>query len=308
MKQFIKYCLRFLLPLTIVAVFFEIALRKIPNDYQYKNTYLNQHSNELEVLFLGSSHIFYGINPDYIRCRSFNAAHVSQTLDLDYKILISHENNWKSLKYIVIPVDYFSFYSQLAQTAEDWRLKNYIIYDGIYSSFNPNYYSELSSNNMHDNIERYKKYYFHSTSDITCNSLGWGNNYQSNHGKNLDTTGKFAARSHLAKNNELFEENVSILGNIIAFAKAKNIAIILISCPAYYTYTQNLNTSQYQKTKETAIQLCNAYSRCHYYNFFEDARFLNTDFYDANHLNEIGARKFSLQLDSIIKLKENQFN
>ena len=66
---------------------FELLLRNIPNDYSFKKNYLNTKSNSIEVLFLGSSHIYYGINPEYISRNSFNGSHISQSLNFDLEIL-----------------------------------------------------------------------------------------------------------------------------------------------------------------------------------------------------------------------------
>jgi hypothetical protein len=38
-----------------------------------------------------------------------------------------------------------------------------------------------------------------------------------------------------------------------------------------------------------------------YYNFLNDPSFQAEDFYDADHLDEKGAKKFTLLLDSVIK-------
>ncbi|HRB69044.1 MAG TPA: hypothetical protein PLC92_02955, partial [Chitinophagales bacterium] len=77
----------------------ELLLRDIPNDYSFKKNYLNTNSNNIEVLFLGSSHIYYGINPEYISQKSFNAAHISQSLNFDLAILEKYKDRWTNLKY-----------------------------------------------------------------------------------------------------------------------------------------------------------------------------------------------------------------
>ncbi|OCB78491.1 hypothetical protein [Flavobacterium crassostreae] len=128
MSKFIKLFALFLIPILVVMTSFELLLRNIPNDYSYKKKYLDAKSDGIEVLFLGSSHIYFGINPEYITKKSFNVAHSSQSLNFDLEIIKKYKNRWKNLKYIIVPIDYFSMYTTLEDAIEKWRVKNYSIY------------------------------------------------------------------------------------------------------------------------------------------------------------------------------------
>ena len=107
MKKFILKTIFFLLPILVLAVIMEISLRAIPNDYKQKRNYMDSHSDEIEVLVLGSSHSLYGINPKYFSQKTYNMAYVSQSLDLDYKILEKYYNRFKNLKTIIVDISYF---------------------------------------------------------------------------------------------------------------------------------------------------------------------------------------------------------
>ena len=87
MKKFWLHILKIILPIFIFFLVLEIAIRKIPNDYQLKKVYLDKNASKINTLILGSSHSFYGINPEYFSKHTFNAAYVSQTLDLDDELL-----------------------------------------------------------------------------------------------------------------------------------------------------------------------------------------------------------------------------
>jgi hypothetical protein len=39
----------------------------------------------------------------------------------------------------------------------------------------------------------------------------------------------------------------------------------------------------------------------YYYNFINDNDFLENDFFDADHLNELGAMKFTKKIDDVIR-------
>ncbi len=287
----------------------ECLLRKIPNDYSYKSNYLDKNSNEIEVLFLGSSHTYFGINPIYIKPKSFNAAYISQSLNYDLAIIKKYQNKWNKLKYIIVPIDYFSLYESLEIGIEKWRAKNYTIYYGINET--GDYFSnfEILNTKFGDNLIRIKTYKFKNKSDLACNTLGWGTAYNSIKNKNLIETGKIAAKWHTIeiKNNLCFPKNIETINSIIKFAEKSDTKIIFITCPAYKTYVENLEQNQLSNTINSITQLTLKNSNSIYYNFLTDKSFLYRDFYDADHLNEIGAKKLTFKIDSIInKDKEHK--
>jgi hypothetical protein len=299
MKTFFKYLLIFILPIIILAVSLEVLLRRIPNEYSFKKQFLDRNSDSIRVLILGSSHSFCGINPEYMKSKSFNASLYSQSIDLDLKILKKYENNWHSLRYIVIPIDYYSLYYRLEQGIESWRIKNYNIYFDIKTNNSILDNTEILGNKLNFNLNRLYQYYVCDKS-ITCSNLGWGVDFNSKNKKNLLATGKESAKRHQAKNNEFFDENVVTLKEIIEFAHARNIKVLLYTSPAYKTYVQNLEYHQLNNTINTVTKIANSYKNVVYYNLLNDKSFNEKDFYDADHLNEIGAKNLTLRIDSII--------
>ena len=311
MKNFISQALLFLLPVLLIGSMMEILLRRIPNDYRFKKTYLDKHSDSLQVLFLGNSHIYYGINPEFINPKSFNASYVSQSYDYDLAILNKYNNKWSRLKYIVLPVDYGAFYKKLESGAGAWRIKNYNIYYDIHQNGNIAYYSELLSINIRKNLLRLYQYYYHHDATITSSALGWGTAYSSNKKQDLLITGKSAAQRHTASNDKFFNGIRETLIAMILFARKMNVRVILISCPAYKIYIQNLDQAQLNRTVNEATKLSSQYDNVSYFNLLGNEAFKEEDFYDADHLNEMGAKKFSLMLDSLIetyKVKANLNN
>lgn len=277
----------------------EFSLRDIPNDYSYKKDYLDKNSDKLEILLLGNSHIYFGVNPIYLKQRSFNASHISQSLDYDLEILKKYDTKWTNLKYIVVPIDYFSFYSKLETGIENWRVKNYNIYYGIKgnSNFWDNF--EVPNSKFKDNLYRI----LNDKSDITCNLLGWGTTYNSKKNKSLIETGAIAKKRHTIKKDDLiFNQNIETVKSIINFANKNNIKLIFITSPAYKTYTDNLNRNQLETSVRKVNDLISGKKNSKYYNLINDKSFKFEDFYDADHLNEIGAKKLTTKIDSLVRL------
>ncbi|MGA2405801.1 MAG: hypothetical protein ABSF81_03505 [Bacteroidales bacterium] len=304
MKRFNFKVLAFLLPIIIIGGLMEFMLRQMPNVYRYKSNYLDKNSNNIEVLFLGSSHSFFGLNPVYTKKRSFNASHVSQTLDYDLLILKKYENKWSDLKYIVLPISFFSLFEKMESSKEAWRAKDYCIYFKIQSSKYLPYYTEMLSGQLLTNFKRLYSYYWKKSDNIACTELGWGTSYNSKYSKNLIESGKEAAKRHRITDDQYFEEMTLVLDSIIGFSRKYKIELILFTPPAFESYRDNLDQGQINRTTQTVINKVNKCNNCSYFNFLEDKSFIRSDFYDADHMNEFGAKKLTLKIDSIIESKQ----
>jgi hypothetical protein len=298
MKRFIFKTLLFLLPIVILAVPIEYLLQQIPNNYTYKKNYLDKHAGEIQVLILGASDLFFGLDPVYFKQNTFNASHVSQTLDWDYKIFSKYQDRFDDLKIVIIPISYPTLWAKLEEGVESWRTKNYAIYYGLATKSWMNH-SELLKGKLSVNIQRLYQYYFKGKSDISCTELGWGTDYKSGNTVDLEKSGKAAALYHTYKNiyseenTKIFTENLAILNSFIEICTEKNMELIFLTPPAYYTYRENLNIKQWNKMLETMTDLVKGHNNCQYINMMDDRDFTAEDFYDANHLDERGAKKFS---------------
>ena len=300
MKKFIKTIFIFSFPIILFLISIEILLRRIPNDYAYKANYLNKNAGKLEVLFLGNSHTYYGIAPQFIRYKSFNASHIAQSLQCDAAIFKKYLPNLQSLKVIVIPIDYFSLYYSLEKSGEPWRKKNYNIYYNLKVGNSISDYFEITNSMFNGNLHRVKAFFLHNTNDIYCNNSGWGTNYNSSNNQDLIKTGLSNAQRNTVNNYDYFQLNINVLNEVIEIAKSKNIKIILFTSPAYKTETMHFNQKQLDTTIAVATNLATTNKNVKYYNFTSDTAFVDKDFYDADHLNEIGARKFSLKINELI--------
>ncbi|MDR2474834.1 MAG: hypothetical protein LBD45_03150 [Bacteroidales bacterium] len=297
------------MPIIVAAISIEYLLRQIPNEYAYKRHYLDKNSNKIETLILGSSHSFFGINPAFMMENTFNSSNVSQSLKYDFKILTKYQNNFKNLTTIVLPIDYFSPWQDLAAGSENWRVKNYVLYYGM-KSFKLNDYSEFLSIDLQKNLTRIKDHYI-TGGAISYSDLGWGTAYNSSKSLDLIKTGQTAAQRHTndifsKENQETYTKNLAILNSILNFCNQHNIKLILITSPTYNTYRENLSKIQLNKMFETIYNFVDEHKDVTYLNYFADTDFTEQDFYDADHLNEIGAEKFSRKLahsiDSLNKL------
>ena len=289
---------KIILPILFFFLVLEIAIRKIPNDYQLKKEYLDQNAAEINTLIFGSSHTFYGLNPEYFSKKTFNVAYVSQSLDLDYEILNAYQSKLKKLKTVIIPISYFSLFETLETDVEKWRIKNYVIYYGFENKYTFADNFETLDNHITLNVKKVVKHYALNKSFITASNLGWGTNFNSNNKKAFE--GDFTAKKHTVKNFDLYPENLKSLHKIIDLCKKKNVDIVFITTPTHSSYSKNLDSIQLEKTTKTISDLVKNNSNCSYFNLLKSGKFTNEDFYDSDHLNEIGAKKLSIFTNSLI--------
>ncbi len=277
----------------------EILLRNIPNDYQRKKHYLDKHSHQIETLILGNSHSLYGLNPDYFSTKTFNASHITQTLYYDFEILKKYQEKLTNLKTVVLSISYFTLFSKLEVDPEYWRVKNYVIYYGLNSSKPLTDHFEVLGNRFDVNISRLIDFYIKGNPAILTTTSGWGTNYNSINAQDLIQTGSSAAKRHTKDDlysdqcQEIFSENVGILNAIIRWANENDVTVLLFTPPAFESYRKRLNSEQLTTTIETTTEICSQYDNCIYRNFLDDPSFVPEDFYDADHMSEIGAEKLS---------------
>lgn len=306
MKKFILKTTAFVIPIIVVAFGLEISLRNIPNSYSYKKEYLDKYSEELEILFLGSSHSYHGIDPSIIKRKSFNSSQNGQPLEFDYLTVEKYSSKFNKLKFVVIPISYFSLYYKLNKGDKSAKRSNYIIYSKLFHSFNPADNLELLTQPLSVSIKKIGYYsnpskpsYYGKTGHLSLPPKEI-NLVQSGFDRALNQTRKQGDRNH-------FKYNVQILNSIISLAKEMNFQLILYTLPAYQTYIYNLDPKQLSTTINTAVKLKTQNPEVvSYYNFLEDKSFTKADFYDSDHLNESGAKKLTAKISKLIEKIEDE--
>lgn len=309
MKRFIAILAVFMLPVVAALGTIEYKLRAIPNEYTAKDEYLKKNSDNIEVLYVGNSHIYFGMDPEFSKYKAYNAAYTSQSADLDWKIVNKYRDAFKALKYIVLPADYISVYQTLDQTAEGWRIKNYNIYYGFTSELKPGSYLEICNGKFQENIHKLNAYYLqHIPLKRTSSASGFGTSYLYPHHEDLIESTAKAIKRHSVKLSsseakKSFEQNTQALDNFIRFAEQKHIQLIFVSTPVTEMYFNQSRREQLENSLAVYSDLAKKHPEiCHYYNFMQDTRFNTSDFYDGDHLNNLGAKKLTELVDQKIDL------
>jgi hypothetical protein len=302
MTKFIRKIMLFSLPIIFFVILGEYSLRKVPNDYSYKNNYFIKNAENIELLVLGSSHSFFGINPEFFtQGSSFNAAHVSQSLNYDYFIFNKFKDNLVNLKMLLLPLSYFTLFSQLEDGVEDWRVKNYsIYYDSDYHN-SLKYNTEIVTAKPISILKAILKQVApYESNNTTISALGFGLGYSNIKQSDLLATGISAAKRHTKDNFNRLKENLQIINKLIVESNEKNIRVFLFTTPARKSYIENLNTNQLSIMQTSISEIVKNHPNVEYHSFLKDKRFVNADFKDADHLNGIGAKKLTKIIDALL--------
>ncbi|HCB88638.1 MAG TPA: hypothetical protein DEP71_05060 [Porphyromonadaceae bacterium] len=309
-KYLIEIVFYFLLPAALIVVVAEYSLRKIPNDYAFKNQWLTQNSHTVEILALGSSSVMHDVNPRYFHKKGFNAAHLSQSMKYDHMIFNKFIDKMPLLEYVIMGVDYWSPFGSLEDSPEWWRVKYYNIHYGSkYYRWEGKYNYELYFHNI-GTFKRAANGFLtllglKKESHRTVDDAGYGVNYTLERRPEGWDNGKEEALRHnemvsRAIDADYMALNKKYMEEVILKSAERGVKVILVNMPLYKSYVNNQNRVFLNQQKDFCHRFAEKYGNVSYYDFSEDQRFSEDDFYDANHLNNVGAKKLSLILDSII--------
>ena len=88
------------------------------------------------------------------------------------------------------------------------------------------------------------------------------------------------------------KEIESDLDDFVKQLTDKKIKIVFVTTPVFTSYSKYCDKKIIKANTDFINALCSKYN-CKYYNFFEDTRFAKEDFFDNDHLKNIGANKLT---------------
>ena len=298
MKSFLLKVLLFLLPAGLLVLFVEMQLRSMPSVYSIKKADLDKMCGEIEILCLGSSHTFYAINPVYFSKKGYNAAYISQTYDYDQKILEKYIDKMPTLQYVILPVSYFSFFEKLADNKDAGRRKFYSLTMQVDQP-------DLLEDYMIFGADRQElvPYWLGKIQPYQINEAGFGTAFSFDiRNKNIEKTGANRAKMYTISNLDLRQKEMKeILENMIRLCESQNIKVVLLITPTHQSYRKNLNQYQLNLMYSLLDNVRQNHKNIMVYDAFSDPEYITDDFFDADHLNDVGAKKFTEKLNQFLE-------
>ena len=299
MKRFYIVVLLFMLPIFVFMGGAEYAVRQIPNEYKYKNDWMDQHAEEVETLILGNSHTQVGLNPALMGNNVFNLSIAGQDYLYSHFLFFKWVNRLNKLKIVILPISYFSFYEDIqGDNSKIMQELGYRIYmDCPYRKYDIAY--NFESLYFKPLLSKFEKYY--NGEIINWDSCGWVPWLKVNKSPvwNANHVNKALARLYLSHSFENVLENYGLVENIACYCNRHDIKFVLVSSPQTKEYNSCLSKEQVEETRNLIKKLQRHYN-VKYYDFREDCRYKDDDFFDQSHLSEIGAEKFTNSLVAIL--------
>lgn len=294
MRRFLRFNIFFLLPIVVCAILLEFVIREIPNGYAFKKSHLDSNKGRIETLVLGSSHAYYNVNPAYLDGVAFNAANPAQSLQYDLLLLQRYISAMPRLRTVILPVGYPTLFFDLGDTPESWRLTHYARDFGFpISPDHLQYHYFVLSKMLKWNLEDIESHYLNREKVYKMTDLGWGTDYGGNREGKIEKSAKASIFWHTAPNSKHVDANRRFLEQIAQLCSEKDIQLLVINPPLHPAYSERRDPDQVEVTDRVLQELVVRYPRMKVLDFSSAAGFGDGDFYDGDHLNEVGARKFS---------------
>lgn len=183
----------------------------------------------------------------------------------------------------------------------DADIAYYKIYMDLGFDHNPLYESEVISAGYLC-IEKWSKHYLFHKRTMYCDSLGLDHKYDLL-GKETDKAKWLAAipnavKMHTAFGNEKAEEvyrrNVQRMCEIAKLCDDRGIELYIVIPPIYKKYYESVDAVQLQRRYATIRDVAEKWDNVSWDDYFKDARFVEDDFFDGNHLtSDVDAVKFA---------------
>lgn len=298
MRRFLRFTLLFIVPILACAIGLEVLIREIPNGYTFKRNHLDSNKERIETLILGSSHAFYNVNPVHLEGAAFNAANPAQSLRYDLLLIQRYIADMPHLQTVILPVGYPTLFFELGDTPENWRLTHYARDFGFpISPDHLQYRFFILSKMLKWNLEDIETHYFRKSKVHKMSDLGWGTDFSGNREGKIEKSAKASIFWHTAPNSKHVDANRRFLEQIAQLCSEKDIQLLVINPPLHPAYSERRDPDQVEVTDRVLQELVVRYPRMKVLDFSSAAGFGDGDFYDGDHLNEVGAEKLSVKIN-----------
>lgn len=299
MKKFIHHIaiLGIILLLVNVAIEFLLFLR--PNTYSYKRAYVEEHINDISCLILGNSHIDQALNPEILGSGVFNMAIAGREPVYDVELAKRYVPQMSQLKILIISLDYFRFYFGREKENPN-EMKEPLGYQDTYKCM---YYKYMGirvdgfwywSEMLNSKFDYMKRFLKNDENARGCDSLGYVKRRLSRRKDGWENRSlPMIVDPTIEANRKKQERLYTHYCTIAELAKNRGARLILLFTPNYKTYNDATNPAVIQEMASFAANLKQKYPNVEYYDYSADERFVDEDFFDASHLTDIGATKFS---------------
>lgn len=309
MNKFILNILYFVFVLLIVIIGIECLLLFQTNIYSYKRNYVENHINDIKVILLGNSHVDQNLNPQWIGDSVFNFAIQGRDKKYDVALAKKYIPQMKNLKVVIMPLDYFDFHfgREVKEIKEDVNAGK----DKYSSTYKCMYYKYMGIHldgwwywpEIFNSRLNYMNRFFMTAKEAReCDSLGFVR-YGIEKRRQGWKYERLPVQIDISKerNIEMYKHLFMNYMTIAQMSLNQGARFVLLATPVYKTYQKGMNQSIIIEIDDFVKKLKRVCPNVEYYDFTCNKSFFDEDFYDASHLSDSGAKKFSTLVSEIVQ-------
>ena len=277
---FLRRLLVFLLPIAVAGIGLECVLRSSPNSYRATANIIRERADSVEVMILGNSHAFYGLQTNLLSPVAVNMAHVSQTLTIDREMLEHYAPQCPRLKNVILICDHSNLFDPPLDSGEEsFRITYYHIYMGLCRPVWPKYFDwELWHTTAA--MEKLKSIAGHSSFEAPLVE------------EKGDSIARRRADKHTCRDWSLAEANAAEIRKIATYCQTHHLHLILLATPVTTDYLRHIPARQKAYLHELMSTMEHTYGVT-IRDYGADVRFCSDDFIDTDHLTPSGAARFT---------------
>lgn len=287
MKRFLIKLLIIILFSLIIAIVIEFVVRSVPNPYKYKISLIEKQKKDVQLLILGSSTAYNGINPSFFDKKALNMALGGQGIMIDAFLVNRYLNQMPNLEAIILPIDYGILFS-----SEVFGFPDGLMSYRVYYKYDPNCFSFDSYEFFHRESVR-MKLERKLCGDIPqfADSLGFrGENW----------IGDLEAEVYVGTpvkdySNNLIDKNIKAFRQIAELSEKANVKLVIVSIPFHKSFRDLASPTQWSFIHSVIDSVINQYHNSLYLNYYS-TDFPDSCYLNSAHLNVNGAKLFSTML------------
>jgi len=254
-------------------------------EQQIRQSFENAISKDYDLLILGNSRTYRGINPDKLKIKSYNFSHDADSYNQIYYKLKFLLENGKRIKFLILSCDYFQF-SFISSK------RNYI-YGRLLGE---SYLSDYEKSNWT------LAYYLDMLNPEKLRGLKWNIDlpYLKENGQFIKP-GIAKTSDNKKRSIKRLQIQVNYFEKTLKLCKSNKIKVFLIILPLRNEELDNYDQKDLLDFRNFINNYLN--ETVNFIDFSLDKGYRMKDFTDITHLNSVAADRLSIQLsDSLIKL------
>lgn len=276
-----------------------------PTKEQIRESFENALARKYDLLILGSSRPYRGINPDKLSVPAYNFSHDNDSFNQAfYKLKYLQEQGIKP-KYLVLGVDYFSF-SFLSDT------RNYAYAKYLDAAYLEDFVKEEGTffDRAHAFDAKFNAYmglnFTATVPQFLAGLLKIVTNKNAENLPYLKESGQYIVFGQ-AKPKDVTQSKAEILPiqekyfeRLLQACRQNNIQVVMVMLPSRPNELNSFKPEEKEKINQI-YQTAAKENNFVYLNYATDSRFTMSDFTDITHLNREAADRFTTILDQDLK-------